>query len=91
MSDPRRPYDRDPMPEAPMPGERTSNAGWAIGAIIVIVLLVAAFAFYGNNATNTAGNAPTTTAQRTVPPAAPSPPATTPAPAPSTGAPATNR
>ena len=69
MSDPRGPYDH---PGDPLPDDRSSSAGWAIGAIIVIVLLVVAFALYGNNGTNTAGKGPmTTTAQRTVPPAAP--------------------
>ena len=35
MSDPRGPYDH---PGDPLPDDRSSSAGWAIGAIIVIVL-----------------------------------------------------
>jgi hypothetical protein len=89
MSDPRGPYDRpgEPLgtPPDPVYGQRRSNAGWAIGAVIIIVLIVIGFAFYGNQ-TNTVGNAPTTTtAQRSTPPTTTPPPATTP---PSTTTPA---
>ena len=105
MSDPRGSFDRpgDPLrsPPDPVYGQRRSNAGWAIGAVIIIILIVVGFAFYGNR-NNTAGNGPTTTtAQHTTapnatPPTATAPPTTAtpgtaPAPAPSTGGAAPNR
>jgi hypothetical protein len=95
MSDPRdmRRMPGDPLytpPDAPLPGDPLAAApydaadrggsswGWIVGTVVVALLLI--FAFTRDWKTDTASNPPgTTTAQRQLPPAAPSP---TPPPAP---------